>query len=56
MKDIMYFIKNNSIILLSIVIFAAFTLLYVLFKEPSNDQYTTVLSRSEEHTSELQSR
>lgn len=44
MKDIMYFIKNNSIILLSIVIFTAFTLLYVLFKEPSNDQYTTVLS------------
>lgn len=44
MKDCIYFIKNNSIIILSILIFTAFTILYALFREPSSDQYTTVLS------------
>lgn len=44
MKDCIYFIKNNSIIILSILIFTTFTILYALFREPSSDQYTTVLS------------
>ena len=44
MKDIIYFIKNNNIVILLVLIFISFTLLYALFREPSDDQYTTVLS------------
>lgn len=44
MKDIIYFIKNNNIVILLVLIFTSFTLLYALFREPSDDQYTTVLS------------
>lgn len=44
MKNGIYFIKNNIIIILSILIFTNLTVLYALFKDPSSDQYTTVLS------------
>lgn len=44
MQNGIYFIKNNNIVILLVLIFTSFTLLYALFREPSDDQYTTVLS------------